>query len=59
MDIPILFLLYSPIKHEDGQVPLDKNIARAVDFLENMGEGDNPFMLFLPIDMPHPPYSAP
>ncbi|MGI6570219.1 MAG: sulfatase-like hydrolase/transferase [Caldicoprobacterales bacterium] len=60
MDDPGYYsFLYSPIKHEDGQVPLDKNIARAVDFLENIREGDNPFMLFLPIDMPHPPYSAP
>ncbi|MGF7145882.1 choline-sulfatase [Anaerotaenia torta] len=50
--------LYPPIKKEGEEIPLDDNIARAVDFLESRTEEDNPFMLYLPVIMPHPPYNA-
>ena len=51
--------LYEPVKeeHEAGAL-LEENIVRAIDFLHSWKEGDKPFMLFLPIIMPHPPYNA-
>lgn len=51
--------LHEPMEDEEDEVPLDVEIARALDFLKNWKEGDKPFMLFLPIVMPHPPYNAP
>jgi arylsulfatase A-like enzyme len=50
--------LYEPIASDGEETPLDENIARAIDFLNAWKEGDKPFMLFLPIIMPHPPYNA-
>lgn len=50
--------LYPPIKKEGKDIPLDENIARAVEFLKHRTEEDNPFMLYLPVIMPHPPYNA-
>jgi arylsulfatase A-like enzyme len=50
--------LYESIKSEEEELLLDENISRGIDFLKARKEGDNPFMLFLPISMPHPPYNA-
>lgn len=36
-----------------------KNVKRAMDFLHAWRAGDKPFMLYLPLSMPHPVYSAP
>ncbi|GMQ61628.1 sulfatase-like hydrolase/transferase [Vallitalea maricola] len=36
------------------------NVKKAVEFLNSYDENqDKPFMLYLPLSMPHPPYSAP
>lgn len=50
--------LYNPLPKEQG-VMIDENISQAVSFLRNRSPGDPPFFLFLPISMPHPPYSCP
>jgi arylsulfatase A-like enzyme len=50
--------LFDPIAEDDGEALLDENIARAIEYLDSWHEGDKPFMLFLPIVLPHPPYSA-
>ncbi len=36
-----------------------KNLRGALDFLQSWKEGDKPFIVFLPLAMPHPVYSAP
>lgn len=36
-----------------------KNVHQAIDFLNDWQETDKPFMIYLPLSMPHPPYSAP
>ncbi len=59
MDDPEYYsFLYEAIKTEGEELLLDRDIAKAIDFLESRKEGDKPFMLFLPTSMPHPPYSA-
>lgn len=50
--------MYSPVEDDGEEVPLDEEIARAIDYLKKWKEGDKPFMLYLPIVMPHPPYNA-
>lgn len=50
--------LYAPIAHDDSEIILDSNIARAIDFIDKRDENSKPFMLFLPLTMPHPPYNA-
>jgi choline-sulfatase len=50
--------LFSPVEDDGAEIPLDEDIARAIDYLRNWKEGDKPFMLFLPITMPHTPYDA-
>ena len=50
--------LYSPIPEPDGELPLDINVARGIDFLRSRKTGDKPFFLYLPLSMPHPPYTA-
>lgn len=51
--------LYEPVPDEGERAPIDQEIARGIDFLKNWKEGDKPFILFLPILSPHPPFSAP
>mgnify|MGYP001182330000 FL=1 len=50
--------LFEPIEHDGGEILLEGNIARAIDFLESRKRDDKPFMLYLPISLPHPPYNA-
>jgi choline-sulfatase len=50
--------LYGPLPEEAGEPRLDVHIARGLDFLESRTEADKPFMLYLPITQPHPPYQA-
>jgi arylsulfatase A-like enzyme len=51
--------LFDPVGDANHETVVEENIARAIDFLNSWQEGDRPFMLFLPIVMPHPPYNAP
>jgi arylsulfatase A-like enzyme len=51
--------LFPPIENNDKETPVLENVARGIDYLNNWGKGDKPFFLFLPINMPHPPYQAP
>ena len=39
-----------------GEIPFDQDVEKAIEFLESHKENDPPFFLYLPIDMPHPPY---
>lgn len=51
--------MYSPQEDsEDGKVQ-EKNVKKAIEFLKERKDNDKPFMLFLPIGCPHPPYHAP
>ncbi len=50
--------LHAPIKNDAEEIPLDENIARAIDFLGDRKVEDKPFMLFLPTAMPHPVYNT-
>lgn len=50
--------LQAPIQPEEGEFVFDDSIARALDYIETRKPDDKPFMLFLPIVMPHPPYNA-
>ena len=36
-----------------------RNVQAGIDFLRNRKPDDKPFFLYLPLSMPHPPYSAP
>jgi len=49
--------LYNPSYPEEGSVPVEKEIGQAIDFLKQRGDTDKPFFLYLPIRLPHPPYS--
>lgn len=40
------------------EIPLDDDIKKAISFLQSHQEGDPPFFLYLPLDLPHPPYWA-
>lgn len=52
-------LLYQPWtgKIEDSGEYL--NVKAAMDYLQDSSKGDNPFVLYLPLLHPHPPYSCP
>ncbi len=50
--------LYDPVKTDEEGLIFDPHIARAIDYLEDRQDSDTPFMLYLPISMPHPPYHA-
>ena len=56
-EIGYLSFLMNPTP-SDGDEFLDVHTARALDFLESRKDDDKPFMLYLPIAMPHPPYCA-
>ncbi len=36
-----------------------KCVQKGIDFMNSRKKGDKPFFLYLPIEYPHPPYSAP
>jgi len=36
-----------------------RNVRSGIDFLRSRSGRDGPFLLYLPLSMPHPPYSAP
>jgi len=45
---------------EGEQATSDSNsVQEAINFLKSHKKGSKPFVLFLPLGMPHPPYSAP
>jgi len=48
--------LYGPMQghHADWQI-----VDGAVDFLRSRRKGDSPFMLYLPLDLPHAPFTCP
>lgn len=48
--------LYGPMEghHNDWHI-----VDGAVDFLRSRREGDAPFMLYLPLDLPHAPFTCP
>ena len=50
--------LMEPGEPEGEERPMEPDIGRALDYLEGRTEGDPPFFLYLPISMPHPPYSV-
>ena len=50
--------LFSPIAEDGPEIILEEDIARGIDYLKAWKEGDKPFMLYLPITMPHPPYAT-
>lgn len=49
--------LYKPGEGLEKEIPLDIHVGRAIDYLESRKDGDKPFFLYLPIEMPHPPYT--
>ena len=49
--------LYQPSTPDAETVPVTKEIGRAIDFLQQRKKGDKPFFLYLPIGLPHPPYT--
>ena len=42
----------------DGTADM-RNVQAGIDFLRSRRPGDPPFVLYLPLSMPHPPYGAP
>jgi choline-sulfatase len=42
--------------HRTGDMP---KVQRGIDFLQSRRADDPPFMLYLPLSVPHPPYHAP
>ncbi len=50
--------LYDSISSNSGKLIWDENVARGIDFLNSRKNNDNPFFLYLPLTMPHPPYNA-
>ena len=58
-DDPMYYtFLYEPIESQEEDIPMEDNVARGIDFLKKRSEDDNPFMLYLPISMTHPPYNT-
>ncbi len=59
IDDPLYYsFLYPPIPCNEDEIRVDMNVENAVDYLESRQESDKPFMLYLPLSMPHPPYHA-
>lgn len=50
--------LMEPGIPEGKERPMEPDIGRALDYLNGRKEGDKPFFLYLPISMPHPPYTV-
>lgn len=50
--------LYDPIPQENHELVWDDSVARGIDFISSRKEDDQPFFLYLPLTMPHPPYNA-
>ncbi|RPF48997.1 choline-sulfatase [Hydrogenoanaerobacterium saccharovorans] len=50
--------LFKPSSPQGEDMPLDIDVGRGIDFLKSRKKGDKPFMLFLPIELPHPPYTV-
>lgn len=51
-----LSFLYAPMESPGHDSHL---VDQAVDFIRNRKEGSAPFMLYLPLGLPHPPYTVP
>ena len=50
--------LMKPGESDGNERPMEPDIGRALDYLENRKKEDPPFFLYLPISMPHPPYTV-
>lgn len=42
---------------KEGEVPIVPEMGRALDFLKERKTEDRPFFLYLPLNLPHPPYT--
>ncbi len=49
--------LFQPARPQGEELPVDAPVGRGIDFIRSRKKGDRPFMLFLPIELPHPPYT--
>lgn len=56
-DTPGFYSFWYEGVHSD-EIPLDEDIKKAITFLQCHKETDPPFFLYLPLDLPHPPYWA-
>lgn len=50
--------LYSPLQGKYSDHHDYQDLLAAMDFIKNWKEGDKPFVLFLPLALPHCPYTA-
>ncbi|GKX31496.1 arylsulfatase [Vallitalea longa] len=52
--------VYEACDEGDGLAGKSKlQVEKAIEFLENHKDSDEPFFLYIPIGLPHPPYYAP
>lgn len=51
--------LYEPVKGDEASTETAVKIKNAIDFLRSPQAGEQPFFLYLPTAIPHPPYAAP
>lgn len=50
--------LYAPFDGDPHQTRDMRNVQRGIEFLRNH-DGSQPFVLYLPLSLPHPPYGPP
>ena len=50
---------YQPFEGDLAETGDMRNVQSGIDFLRSRRPGDEPFFLYLPTGMPHPPYAAP
>ena len=49
-------MLYTPVTNDTSDL---NNLAAAISWLKTRSADSDPFMLYLPLSYPHPPYSCP
>ena len=50
---------YAPFPGSLHETSDMRNVQKGIDYLRGRQPGDPPFVLYLPLSMPHPPYAAP
>lgn len=58
-DAPYYSFHYEPFPGKLEDTSDMRNVQSGIDFLRSHSKGDKPFMLYLPLSMPHPSYAAP
>ncbi len=58
-EAPFYSFLYEPKSRDEDSTETASSVHRATRFLRSKEAKEKPFLIFLPTEMPHPPYAAP